>query len=97
MTHTLEERAAQAGWLCALFVRKPGAWGTVPHPWTSTTPPLGALLRLPPPTLLVVSLILGDEGPTPRLCYGRHLCAGRRTRQSHAAAGGCGGYRGFLG
>ena len=38
-----------------LVVVCPPAGRTIPHPWSSTTPPLGAWLRLPPPHAFLVS------------------------------------------
>jgi len=66
MNHTLGERAAWTGWLCALFVQNRAIGGTSPHPWTlPTTPPVDALVCPPPPLAHCRGPWI--EGPTPRL------------------------------
>ena len=66
MTHTLGERAACTGWLCALFVQNRAIGGTSPHPWTlPTTPLFDVLVCLPPPLAHCRGPWI--EGPTPRL------------------------------
>ena len=51
-----------------LVVTCPPAGRTIPHPWSSTTPPLGAWLRLPPPHAILVSVFFGrGSHPSPAL------------------------------
>lgn len=51
-----------------LVVACPPAGRTIPHPWSSTTPPLGAWLRLPPPQAFLVSVFFGrGSHPSPAL------------------------------
>jgi hypothetical protein len=72
-----------------LVVACPPAGRTIPHPWSSTTPPLGAWLRLPPPHAFLVSYFWMRVPPL--ACVKAGTCAlggepGEATRPREVAA-----------
>ena len=80
-----------------LVVTCPPAGRTIPHPWSSTTPPLGAWLCLPPPHACLVSPFFWRTRVPPLACVMAGTCAlggepGKATQPREV-----GGYCGFLG
>ena len=99
ITHTLKDRAARAGWLCALFVWKPGAWEDDSPPLVVDHSPLGRVASSAAASCMsCIPPFFCWRTRVPTLaCVMAGTCAGRWTRRSNTAAGGCGGCHGFQG